>query len=148
MWFDVSAAVVQLQAMGENTPAVIRMTERNGPKVAEIAEVAGHYPQNLKSSPVTKTDGAYPDAGKYLDFLHLHGPSAYGASATALGWGATRAWQAEAWLKAAELLQYDRLGKAAIAPDKSVSVKVQYQCLNPPVAPRIQATLPEPSRNN
>ena len=141
MWFDVSAAVGQLQAMGKNAPAVIRMTERNGPKVAEIAEVAAHGPQNLKSSPVARPDGAYPDAGKYLDFLHLHGPSTYGASATALGWGATRAWQAEAQLVAAGLVQHDRLGKAVIAPDKSVSGPVQNQCLNPPVAPEIRVAV-------
>ena len=139
MWFDVSAAVVQLQAMGDNAPAVIRMTESNGPKIAEIAEVAGHYPQNLKTSPVARTDGTYPDAGKYLDFLHLHAPATYGASATALGWGATRAWLAEAQLVAAGLAQHDRLGKAVIAPDKSVSGAVQNQCLNPPVAPEIRA---------
>ena len=112
MWFDVSAAVAQLQAKGENTPAVIRMTERNSPKVAEVAEVAAHGPQNLKSSPVTNPDGAYQDAGKYLDFLRLHGPSTYDASATALGWGATRAWQAEAQLVAAGLVQHDSFGKA------------------------------------
>jgi hypothetical protein len=111
MWFDVSAAAVQLQAMTENAPAVIRMTENNRPKIAEIAEVAAHHAQNLKSSPVSKTDGPYPDAGKYLDFLRLHRPSTYGASATALGWGATRAWQAEARLMAAGLVQYANLGK-------------------------------------
>ena len=141
MWFDVSAAVVQLQAMGESAPAVIRMTEKNAPKIAEIAEVAAPRAQNLKSSPVIKTDGPYPDAGKYLDFLRLHGPSTYGASATALGWGATRAWQAEAQLVAAGLVQHDRLGKAVIAPDKSVSGAVQNQCLNPPVAPEIRAAV-------
>jgi hypothetical protein len=144
MWFDVSAALVQLQAVGESATAVIRMTERNGPKVAEVAEVAevaGYYLQSLKSSPVTKTDGAYPDAGKYLDFLHLHGPATYGASATALGWGATRAWQAEEQLVAAGLVLHDRLGKAVIAPDKSVSGALQNQCLNPPVAPEIRAAV-------
>lgn len=148
MWFDVSAAVAQLQALGENAPAVIRMTERNGPKVAEIAEVAAPCAQNPKSGQVARTDGLNPDAGKYLDFLHLHGPSTYGASATALGWGATRAWQAEAQLVAAGLVQHDRLGKAVIAPDKSVSSAVQNQCLNPPVAPEIRAAVFDISGKN
>ena len=147
MWFDVSAAVVQLQATGENTPAVFRITERNGPKIAKIAEVAAYGSQNLKSSPVARTDGAYPDAEKYLDFLHLQGPATYGASATALGWGATRAWQAEAQLVAAGLVQHDKLGKAVIALDKSVSSALQNQCLNPPVAPGIRVAMPKASEN-
>ena len=141
MWFDVSAAVAQLQATGKNAPAVIRMTERNRPKVAEIAEVAAPCGQNLESGPVTNTDGAYPDAGKYLDFLRLHGPSTYGASATALGWGATRAWQAEAQLVAAGLVQHDNLGKAEPKLIKSVSVAMQNQCLNPPVPPEIRVAV-------
>ena len=127
MWFDVSAAVMQLHeggnctllsnVMESNAPNVIRITERIAPKVAEVAEVAAHGPQNLKSSPVTNPEGAYPDVRKYLDFLHLHGPSTYGACATAMGWGATRAWQAEAQLIAAGLVRYDILGKAVIEPD-------------------------------
>ena len=141
MWFDVSAAVVQLQAMGESAPPVIRMAEMNAPKIAEIAEVAAPCPQILKPTSIARTDGLDANAGEYLDFLRLHGPSTYGASATALGWGATRAWQAEAQLVAAGLVQHDRLGKAAIAPDKSVSGAVQNQCLNPPVAPEIRAAV-------
>jgi hypothetical protein len=124
VWFDVSAAVVQLQAMGKNAPAVIRMTEKNAPKIAEIAEVAAPCDQIPKADNVARTDGLYPDAGKYLDFLHLHGPATYGASATALGWVATRAWQAEAQLVAAGLLQHDRFGKAEPTLNKSVSKKL------------------------
>lgn len=52
------------------------------------------------------------DPETYLDHLRLHGPTTYGAAATALGWGATRAWQAEARLRAAGLVRYDALGKA------------------------------------
>ena len=58
-----------------------------------------------------RTDELDPDAGAYLDFLHLHGPSSYGAAATALGWGATRAWRAEAKLRVAGLVVYSE-GKA------------------------------------
>ena len=146
MWFDVSAAVVQLQAVGDNAPAVIRMTENNAPKIAEIAEVAAPCAQNLKPGHDAQTGGRSQDAGKYLDFLHLHGPSTYGAAAVALGWGATRAWQAEAQLVAAGLVHHDNLGKAEPKLNKSVSVAVRNQCLNPPVAPKIQAILPEASR--
>ncbi len=111
MRFDVSAAVVRLQST-DIAAALFRMTENNAPKIAEIAEIAGHPAQKPKPALVKRTDGLSPDAGKYLDFLHLHGPATYGASATALGWGVTRAWQAEAWLRAAGLVRYDGLGKA------------------------------------
>ena len=54
------------------------------------------------------------DAGAYLDRLHLHGPATYGAMASAMGWGATRAWRAEAKLRAAGLVQMDELGRAVL----------------------------------
>lgn len=111
MWFDVSEAVVRLQSVGDIAPEAIRMTENNALQIAEIAEVAGHAAPNAKSVPIARIDGPYPDAGKYLDFLHLHGPTTYGALATALGWGATRAWQAEAQLVAAGLVRHDKWGK-------------------------------------
>lgn len=110
MWFDVSAAVVQLQAYSDASQ-LSGMTENNIPKIAEVAEVAAHRAQNPKPVPVARADGLNPDAGEYLDFLHLHGPTSYGAFATVLGWGATRAWQAEARLRAAGLVRHNSLGK-------------------------------------
>jgi hypothetical protein len=60
-----------------------------------------------------RADGLDADAGAYLDFLRLHGPATYGAAAAALGWGATRTWQAEARLRAAGLVTVaDPLGQA------------------------------------
>ena len=55
-------------------------------------------PQKLETVPNSS------DPETYLDFLHIHGSTTYGAAATALGWGATRAWQAEARLRAAGLV--------------------------------------------
>ena len=46
-----------------------------------------------------------------LHRLRLHGPQTYGAIGAALGWGATRAWRAEAKLRAAGLVVY-RDGRA------------------------------------
>ena len=68
-------------------------------------------------APPARSDGLDPDAGAYLDRLHLHGPATYGAVASAMGWGATRAWRAEAKLRAAGLVQY-REGKAEPKPGK------------------------------
>jgi hypothetical protein len=65
-----------------------------------------------------RADGLEPDAGAYLDRLRLHGPATYGAMASALGWGGTRAWQAEARLRATGQASIDKSGKAvAIAAD-------------------------------
>ncbi|PJN93657.1 hypothetical protein CNY89_19275 [Amaricoccus sp. HAR-UPW-R2A-40] len=55
---------------------------------------------------------ADPDA--LLTLLRERGPMTYGAAATALGWGATRAWQAEAALRAAGRVEHDRFGRAAL----------------------------------
>ena len=151
MWFDVTAAVMHLnegknctllsKVTESNAPNLSGITEINDPEVAKIAEVASLPAQNSKPVHVARTHGLDANAGKYLDFLHLHGPATYGAAAVALGWGATRAWQAEAQLKAAGLVQHNSLGKAALTPDKSVSVAVQNQCVNPPVAPEIRAAV-------
>ena len=55
-----------------------------------------------------------PDAGAYLDRLQLHGPATYGAMASAMGWGATRAWRAEAKLRALALISIGELGRAVL----------------------------------
>lgn len=58
-----------------------------------------------------RADGLEPDAGAYLDRLRSQGPATYGAMATALGWGATRAWRAEAKLRALGLLRLGEFGR-------------------------------------
>ena len=62
--------------------------------------------------------GSHPDAVALADALRLHGPLTDGAAASRLGWGATRAWQAEARLRAAGLVRFDHLGQAKLADAK------------------------------
>ena len=57
------------------------------------------------------------DPETYLAFLHASGPQTYGAAASGLGWGGTRAWQAEARLRAAGLVRLDGLGRAHLVTD-------------------------------
>ena len=45
------------------------------------------------------------DPSAFLAFLRERGPLPYGAVARILGWGATRAWRAEAALRAKGLLE-------------------------------------------
>jgi hypothetical protein len=68
-----------------------------------------------------RADGLEADAGAYLDRLRIFGPATYGAMATAMGWGATRAWQAEAKLRALGLVQLCKLGQAHHRPNPNLA---------------------------
>ena len=114
MWFDALAALADLDA-GEKQqfapppPATIATAATNTqvPRtfVADVAVVAAPPLQKLKTTPSAS------DPETYLDYLRANGPATYGAAAVALGWGATRAWTADAQLTAAGLVRHDNLGK-------------------------------------
>ena len=130
MWFDARAKLAEIEG---RTPATIAtpatMRADPAPRVAEVASVATPLrskpafhvaevaeiatPPRPKSQPAppARADGLEPDAGAYLDRLRVHGPATYGAMGAALGWGMTRAWRAEAKLRAAGLVVY-REGRA------------------------------------
>jgi hypothetical protein len=119
MWFDARAKLAENAGAPPATSATTATkTPAALPCVASVASVA--TPLRSKSEPVApaRADGLEPDAGAYLDRLRLHGPATYGAMASALGWGATRAWQAEARLRATGQASIDKSGKAiAIAAE-------------------------------
>ena len=75
--------------------------------LAEVANAAGIAPEALQ-----RLWCAHPDTRAYIDHLMQHGPATVGAAGSALGWGATRAWQAEARLRAAGLVVLGPLGRA------------------------------------
>lgn len=115
MWFDVQQAVARI-AGGDLPPATVppattatTATKPSPPRpsVAIVASVAAPTARN------PETDGA-ADAARFADVLATSGPTTYGAVAVALGWGATRAWQAEARLRASGRVRYDALGRAAL----------------------------------
>ena len=134
MWFDAYAALKQLGG-GDVPPP------DPAPQVAQVAQVAHvarpHPPKSGISAgsmtgetiaragasevfaPYKKADPHAPplatDPDTYLAALTLHGPMTYGAAAVALGWGATRAWQAEAGLVAEGRATLSREGRAAPA---------------------------------
>jgi len=84
------------------------------PEAGSMAEVK--TVKTVKSGEEEPPQGPEPpgasDPETLLAFLHREGPSTYGAAASSLGWGATRAWQAEARPRAAGTVRYDGLGKA------------------------------------
>lgn len=86
-------------------PAVSLLSEKSRP----------HYATNTRArgTPTpARDDGLHPDAGALLDFLRRAGPHTYGAAARAMGWPVTRAWQAEARLRAEGLIRYGEHGRA------------------------------------
>ena len=100
MWFDAHAKLAEIAGAPPATPATSATKQAAPlPRVASVASVA--TPPKPKSEPApVGADGLETDAAVYLGFLKEHGPQSYGAVARALGWGATRAWQAEARLRA------------------------------------------------
>lgn len=76
---------------------------------AAAAEV-GQPLEQLLSRPDEPSDAS--DAEVLLALLRARGPTSYGAAATLLGWGATRAWRAEAELRAAGRVRLGALGEA------------------------------------
>jgi hypothetical protein len=100
MWLDVRAKLAEIQASPPATTATTATTSTKraepAPRVAKVAEVATSLCVKSETAPPARADGLDPDAGAYLDRLRLHGPATYGAMANAMGWGARRAWRAEA----------------------------------------------------
>ena len=115
MWFNAAAALAEIQA-GENPgfdppPRATRATRATNstatpPIVARVARVARPRGSNPEITPCAS------DAAAYLTMLHRSGPQTCGAAASILGWGATRAWQTEARLRAAGLVRYGEFGTA------------------------------------
>lgn len=66
--------------------------------------------RDLKLDPVARSD----DADRYADALLLHGPMTYGTAMRVLGWGGTRAGQAEAALRAAGRITFNKAGRAVL----------------------------------
>ena len=101
-----------LQAAKQGSGAGAEHSEPATVKPKPVLSVLSVLSEGKRAEPApARADGLDPDAGAYLDRLHLHGPATYGAMASAMGWGATRAWRAEAKLRASGLVHY-REGKA------------------------------------
>jgi hypothetical protein len=92
--FDVAAARAEIEGRPRATRAI-----RAIPTPPNSTSSTNSTPPALETAP--RADGL--DADALLAFLRLHGPATYGAAASSLGWGATRAWQAEDRLRRAGL---------------------------------------------
>jgi hypothetical protein len=81
-----------------------------------VAQIAAAKPEVIdfltrKPRPAPAPIAAQSDPEIYLAMLRSNGPTTYGAAAVALGWAATRAWQAEARLRASGAVYYASNGK-------------------------------------
>lgn len=102
----------------------LEAAQRAKPEVLSVSSVlsvgvsceAANAADSPKTKPTKLTEPAQGDPAAYLDHLRKHGPKPYGAMAFSLGWGATRAWQAEAKLRASGVITLDNRGCPVIHP--------------------------------
>lgn len=117
MWFDVKAALAEVEREPP-PPATPATSATNRPaasaRVAVVAGVADLQSSKPGDPPLSRADRLHADATALLDFLRREGPHTSGAAASSLGCGATRAWQAEARLRAAGLVCYGEHGRAVL----------------------------------
>lgn len=90
------------------------------PTAANAATAAGPKPKSevLQGGNVVvlaERSAAKPDVEHYADALRLIGPCGYGPVAVLLGWGATRAADAEVELRQQGRVVYDRTGRGRLA---------------------------------
>lgn len=83
-------------------------------KSSNIVDLRPDLRRNLKLDPVARPD----DADRYAEALRLHGPASYGMMMRILGWGGTRAGQAETALREASRIAFNDNGRAYLVPDK------------------------------
>jgi hypothetical protein len=120
MWFDAKAALAAIEGAGARpvapSPGANRANRANPPAAdpPRLAQIARLAPPDSAAPPSAPHARPQKDAAALADALRFHGPMTQGAAALVLGWGATRAWRAEAQLRAARTVQIDGWGRAVI----------------------------------
>jgi hypothetical protein len=133
MWFDpyaklaeiagqslaaVAAQAPQAQAVSQKSRLSQRSEAPQAQAVSQKSQVSQRSDAPARNPrPPARADVLNPDAGAYLDRLRLHGPMTQGVAARAFCWGATRAWRAEATLRAAGAVTFDGCGRAVAAKE-------------------------------
>lgn len=84
------------------------------PKRTAIA-AKGDLRRDMKFAPVVQPD----DPETYVEALRVHGPMTYGMAMRVLGWGGTRAGQAETALRAAGRITLNNHGRAVLTGAQS-----------------------------
>ena len=119
MWFDARARLAEIEAAPTATLATpATRGAETLPRVAIVADVA--TPPRPKQQPAApaRAHELDPDAAALLEHIKAHGPTTYGAAALRLRWGVTRAWRAQAELRARGLVRYlESTGAMALEGD-------------------------------
>jgi len=92
-----------------------RRPEAAAPKPATVAGFKPDLRRDLKLDPVPQPG----DPEAYAEALRVHGPMSYGMAMRVLGWGATRAGQAETTLRAAGCITLNNHGRAVLTGAQS-----------------------------
>jgi hypothetical protein len=117
MWFDAKAALAAIEGAGarpDPSPPGANRAIRANPPAADPPQLARLARPEPAAPPSKPHAGPQEDADALTAALRFHGPMTQGAAALALGWGATRAWQAEAQLRATGTVRLDGWGRAVI----------------------------------
>lgn len=122
MWFDVTAALAEIEGNAARVSEACPSANSANPANLVCREPVDS--QNSQDSQpaqcgISKPSPSGPrpeDAETLATYIGENGPASYGAAGHALGWGMTRAWRAEAELRAAGHIRHDKAGRAALLP--------------------------------
>lgn len=112
MWFDPYAFVGKPGS--DESPGANHANRANPhPPISTSSTISTGGPAE-PADPISTISTISTDPEALLALLRDHGPMTYGAAASALGWGATQAWQAEAELRSESKVRAGRLGRIEI----------------------------------
>lgn len=84
-----------------------------------VAEMSNACPES--PSPARELlEALGSDMDLYAEALRIHGPMSYGQAMGVLGWGGTRAGQAQSNLKKAGRIEFNKLGRAVLKNNEGV----------------------------
>lgn len=112
MKFDVQAALDEILTESI-APAISANPAIPPPKLASIARIAV---KEVETQDIEFDTKARPDDHEaYAEALRFHGAMSYGQAMRVLGWGGTRAGQAEDFLRLASRVEFNEQGWACLS---------------------------------
>ena len=103
--------IANSQPVNTSPRAVQKSTQQNQPSSEMQAMLRRGWTPNTKAKP--------DDAETYAEVLRLHGAMSYGMAMRVLGWGGTRASQAEDALRLAGRIVFNSQGRAVLSDNEN-----------------------------
>lgn len=107
----------KIDRIDKNTPEQGGVPASRQPPAPKPAE-PGKEPPDLRRDWKPDTAAQRNDAEVYATAIRVHGPMSYGMAMRRLGWGGTRAGQAEAALKKAGRIAFNDNGRAYLVSNE------------------------------